>query len=73
MNVVLEVVADTELKEGDIIAYKNGQWTKVSKASYLGSVDKKITELNETIVELNEKINELEKTIVDIAKIIKEK
>ena len=67
MKIVLEVkTIDEALRNNDIIVYKNGGWTAISKESFFA----KQKEVNKS---LDERLSKLEKDLVNLAKIVKEK
>lgn len=66
MNIVLDVSCGKELKENDVIVFKNGKWQVISKEMFFANCDKKQ-------FELARKIAKMEKDIVSLAKIVKEK
>ena len=70
MNIVLDVKNAKEIKENDILIYKNGKWTIVSKESFFASYLEEQRKLNN---KYEEHIEKLEKDLVNLAKIVKEK
>ena len=60
-NVMLKVDS-SELKEGDILIWKNDRFIHLSKSSFLSSLTGEINELNKNITTINEvlKITDLE-------------
>lgn len=68
-KLVLDVKIDRDLKENDIIVYKNG-WTIVSKKDFLAS---ELVKLKDQNVELEKKIEKLEVNLKKLATIVKEK
>ncbi len=88
MKIVLDIQENKEMKENDIIVFKNGKWTVVSRDSFLAKIKElhykdisclsaKIDDLSKLIDrELNEKeekIIQLQNDLVKLAKIVKEK
>lgn len=70
MNVVLDIELNGELKENDMIVFKNGKWKVVSKESF---ISKYLVDQKKVNDRLEKKINELEENLLKLAKIVKEK
>lgn len=70
MKLVLDVKDKNEIKENDLIVYKNGNWEVVSRESFLAKYINDQRLLNK---EYKQKIEKLQKDLVNLAKIVKEK
>ena len=70
MKIVLDIKLDKDLKENDIIVYKNGSWTVISKESFLA---KSLNDQRLENAKLEEHIKKLQNDLVNLAKIVKEK
>lgn len=64
-NVMLKVDS-SELKEGDILIWKNDRFIHLSKSSFLSSLTGEINELNKIIIDMKEGIKYL---TLEVAKI----
>ena len=76
MKIVLDLKADREPKENDVIIYKKG-WSVVSRESMLAPIIesqvKTKKDLTEANAALKQEIENLKKDFVKLAKIVKEK
>ena len=70
MKIVLDVQLNGELKENDIIVFKNGKWQVMSKTKFFANNLEAQRLVNQAT---DKKIKALEKNLVELAKIIKEK
>ena len=70
MKIVLDIQLDGELKENDIIVYKDKKWKVVSKESFFAKHNEK---QNKEIGSLKKDVEKLKKDLVNLAKIVKEK
>lgn len=88
MKIVLDLKVNREPKENDIIIYKDGSWTVISKESFLAkhinenrqsfidieNNEQKLDEkIDKTKEDLEKDIQKLQKDLVALAKIVKEK
>ena len=88
MKIVLDIQTNNELKENDIIIWKNGKWTIVHKESFLAkfkeqhyndivNLEKELKSLSkwaeDELKQKDAKIEQLQKDFVSLAKIVKEK
>ena len=70
MKIVLDVKSNDKLKENDLIVCVNGQWSVVSRESFLTPYVNRQREKN---FEFEREIEKLQKDLVALAKIVKEK
>ena len=70
MKIVLDVQLNGELKENDIIVFKNVKWQVMSKTKFFANNLEAQRLVNQAT---DKKIKALEKNLVELAKIIKEK
>ena len=70
MKIVLDVKVNGQLKENDILVFRNGCWTAISKESFLAKVVSEQKMKNE---KYEEEISKLHSDLVSLAKIVKEK
>lgn len=70
MKIVLDVKSNDKLKENDLIVCVNGQWSVVSRESFLAPY---VNQQREKNLEFEKEIEKLQKDLVALAKIVKEK
>lgn len=66
MKIVLEIEQNRELKEDDIIIYRNGKWCITSKNYFLNEIGQKQDSLEN-------RVSDLESNLLKLAQIVKEK